>query len=395
MITRLLAALLLFIALFWSSAAGQQTSGITLDSYDVPFEMVKNAIVIPVKVNDVQFRFVLDTGGMFMISKRVKNQGDFTVTDAVTISDASGEEKDFERVRVEKTSIGRLNIHGMEAIVSFDSDAYPNSCFGTDGMIGRDFFKGMILHINYKKGIIRLTQDRTALNLDSHHRTALRISDRGLPDVLLSINGKDEYIEFDSGSGDFFSYKTETAEHLPVREASDKLRFDGIFSFGVSSREQIQSTSRYRVYIDELILGATSFTDFYSDLSKPSAPRIGAGILYHGDVTIDYNDQWFYYKPYTNESTLSPLRSFGFDIAYLNGEYIIKWVLEGSDAEKHGLSYGQKLTSINGVLVDEAAAGCDGYINGYSFHQNETVSLKYTGTDGEIRSLTLKNKTFE
>ena len=364
-----------------------------LDSNEVPFEMVKNAIVIPVTINGKTYRFVLDTGGLFSIDEKILKENGFPVTDSILISDINSNERFFKKASIPKISIGALDFIDQQAIVTFDSDTYPNSCFGTDGMIGRDFFEGMLLHFDYEKKIMRLTNDASSFQLDDQHQTKLKISKRGLPDVLLKINGKKEYIEFDSGSGDFFSYQFKTAEKLKVKENSDKLLFKGIFSFGVSSKE-IKSTSRYKVKIDQFQIGATAFKDFYSDFTKSTAPRIGAGILYYGKVTVDYQNLGFYFEPYQDRKELPKYTSFGFDIVFLNGEYLIKWILEGSPAEKFGLQYGLKIKAINNIPIEQVAMECEGYINGYSFYKEEKIELEYFNAENKLQKVTLEKQHF-
>ena len=197
-------------------------------------------------------------------------------------------------------------------------------------------------------------------------------------------------MEFDSGSGDFFSYKTKDVRRLKVKSKTDKLKYKGIFSFGVSSANHIKSTTRYRAKVYDLKLGGTSFNNFYSDLSKPTEPRIGASILYHGKVTVDYKNLAFYFEPYPQKDKQSVLKSFGFDIVYLNGEYLIKWVIKGSEAAKKGLKYGLKIKSINGEAIGETTDICEGYLNGYAFQKKEKVELEFFDKKGRLQRVILE-----
>lgn len=386
---------LLFLLLLLVSGTTLWSQHSLRDSREIPFEMVKNAIVIPVQIDGTTYRFVLDTGGYLLISQRLREEGGFPLADSIIISDANAQEQVFEKVKLEAISIGALTFNDREAIVDQHSGMYPNSCFETDGMIGRDFFDGMILHFDYEKGIMRLTENPSVVQLKEQHHAKMRISKRGLPDVQLRINGKNRYIEFDSGSGDFFSYQSRQAEKLKVKTAKDKLTFKGIFSFGVSSSQRIEPDIRYKAKVYDLQLGSTNFTNFYSNFSKATAPRIGAGMLYFGKVTVDFQKNAFYFEPYRDAQKPTTLGSFGFDIVYLNGEYLIKWVLEGSEAERSGLTFGLKIKSINGQPVEDVAKACEGYINGYIFKNQESVSLEYYDAAGYLQSITLNKEIYE
>ena len=248
----------------------------------------------------------------------------------------------------------------------------------------------MLLQFDYKKGVLRLTNNASKIIFDENKGTKMRISKRGIADVMLVINGKKEYVEFDSGSGDFFSYKTKDAQQLKKIPEEEKLKFKGIFSYGVSSKDNIQSTIRYRPKVTSLKLGETTFTDFYSDFSKKSAPRIGASILYYGKTTLDFQNLRFYYEPYHEITKLPPFETFGFDVVYLNDRYLIKWVMEGSQAETKGLKYGLVVKAINDVSIGKNQDDCETYLNGFSFKKQDKVSIKFVNSHGELETLSLE-----
>jgi hypothetical protein len=382
----------LFLLCATPALFSQQSQAVAFrDSGEVPFEMVKNAIVVPVTLHGVVYRFVLDTGGFLTVSEELRQKEGFPIVDSLTVSDANGAEMIFTRVKISQLQLGNLRFREREAIVTYDNQAYPNRCFGTDGMIGRDFFGGMLLHFDYQRGVIRLTEDRAVLSLTEDYRARMRISERGIPDVRLRVNGRSRFVEFDSGSGDLFSFKTKRAK----RQRTKVLEFRGIFSFGVSSAERIEPDSRYRARVDALEIGTVTFSDFYSNFSKNTEPRIGASILYYGKVTVDYQKLGFYFEPYATSLAVPPLETFGFDLVYLKGEYLIKWVLAGSEAERQGLTFGLRVEAINGVPVAEVAQECGGYLNGYDFATKNEVQITYYTADGELRTLELTKLVYD
>lgn len=363
------------------------------DSGEIPFEMVKNTIIIPVKIEGKAYRFILDTGGVLMISKNLQRKYQFSEIEKTTISDINKIEVDFTTVLVPEIEIGLWTFTNKKAVISLLSDIYPVHCFETDGIIGRDFFNGALLHFDYARKVIRLTNKEYVLGLDAKNRTKLRLSKRGLPDVLLRINGKEKYIEFDSGSGDFFSFKSKDAKKVRSKDKSQKLVFEGAFSFGVS-QATYHSTTRYKIKVDEFNIGAAQFSNFYSDFSKPTAPRIGASILYYGKVTVDYKNNWFYFSPYQNNPIKKGFDTFGFDIAKRNDEYIVKWILKGSQAEKTGLAIGIKIIKINDRLIADVANGCEGYLYGYSFKKMDRLKVDYINSEGVLETAYLEKEIF-
>ncbi|MGD1957277.1 MAG: aspartyl protease family protein [Fulvivirga sp.] len=369
--------------------AGQK---IINDTGEIPFEMVKNTIVIEVNIQGEQRKFVVDTGGVLIVSQELQNTYNFEIINKTRVSDINKKEIAFKTVLVPDITIGNWKFDNSKALVEYLPDTYPNNCYGTDGIIGRDFFKDVLMQFDFKRKVMRLTKNPGVLVLDPSQRTRMDLSDRGLPEIELFIDGKKQRIEFDSGSGDLFSYKTKTAKKLKSKTKDNKLKFEGIFSFGVSSKEP-SSSERYMIKVKELEIAGTKIVDFYSNLSKPSAPRIGAGILYYGVVTLDYQNNWFYLDPYETEPDKT-FESFGFDIAKINDVYVIKWVLLGSAADSAGLKFGHKILKINGEDVAQITDGCSGYLNGYGFNRQGKVVVDYVTATGQIRSTKLMKEEY-
>lgn len=46
------------------------------DSGNIPFELTKEKIIIPVQIGGRTYRFLVDTGGIFEISEELQNQFD-------------------------------------------------------------------------------------------------------------------------------------------------------------------------------------------------------------------------------------------------------------------------------------------------------------------------------
>lgn len=379
------ALLCVLFTLLLGSLPGQTSQ----DSGWVPFELLKNKVILPVTVGDSTYRFILDTGGILGIAPGVRDQHEMAAGKPFLISDINRIEKEIASAMVPKVRVGNWSFRNRRAFVDEVLERYPTNCLETDGMIGRDFFEGVILQFDHANRRLRMTTGREVLDFSEHDRTKMRLSRRGLPDVKLKINGKNTYVEFDSGSGDFFSYRTDQAEVIRAQSPERVLPFRGIFSFGIS-QDKPTVTTRYAVKVDELIVAGTPFRDFYADRSKVTEPRIGADVLRHGIVTLDYQKGWWYFKPYPEARKTPGYDTFGFDVARINGTTIVKWVLEDSPAAAAGLASGDVVLTINGRPVGDFTGGCSGYLNGYSFHAADTVelALRVEGDDPKKLQLT-------
>ena len=227
------------------------------------------------------------------------------------------------------------------------------------------------------------------LTFDESQAAKMRISDRGIAEFKVKLNGRKKYIEFDSGSGDFFSYKSKDAEKIQSKNKTEVLSYSGAFSYGVSSQNNLQATKRFRPKVECLKIGEVTIKDFYSDFSKKSAPRFGASMLYHGKLTLDFTDSKFYYELYNEELVLPEYETFGFDIGFIRDQYVIKWILDGSPADQKGLKYGRIVHSINGIPIEQIQEACDSYINGFTFENDSSVSITVHGENNELNTVSI------
>ncbi len=387
-----------FLLVFWllvfqASPVHSQSLLNYVDTGSVPFRMLKNTILVPVTIDGHEYQFVFDTGGFLSISSKIRTEKRLDVIDSIEVSDIEGRVKYFDKVLIPDATIGDMELLNREALELYGNSTYPENCYEADGMIGRDIFEGMILEFDYKESRLRITNDRSKIQMPKELKSRLRLSDRGLPEMQLRINGKKRWIEFDSGSGDFFSFKTSDVSKLRDVSEEHKLKFRGIFSYGVTGKGDVRSSIRYRPRVQSLQIGKVTFKDFYSNFSKKTAPRTGAAILQAGKLILDFQEMGYYFIPYGGVE--GPVfESFGFDIVFLNGKYLVKWVLEGSQAAREGLEYGLEIKSVNGVSVHTFVDECQNYLHGFGFMKNDTVELEYINTLGSMKLVTLEKKLY-
>lgn len=271
---------------------------------------------------------------------------------------------------------------------------YPYSCFQLDGMIGRDFFDDVILHFDYASKTFRLTKKSDVIPIESANKAKLKLSHRGLPTIKLKINTKSQYIEFDSGSGDFYSPKTGDVEKAITKDPQKEvLKFQGKFSFGVTM-DNVEPSYRYMEKIESFQLATTTFSNFYSQFSKISAPRIGAAILKYGKVTLDFKNSAFYYEPYAKTPAITPFETFGFDIAIEDGNYIAKYVLIDSEAYTAGIRSGNTIVRIDNMTTQNVSEDCEGYLYGYPFKKKPAIQVTYLDNLQKEVTVTLHKKTY-
>ncbi|MEM1320290.1 MAG: aspartyl protease family protein [Bacteroidota bacterium] len=361
---------------------------------ELPFEWVKGKIVIPVSINGQSYKFFLDTGGKLDISPKLQREFAFPIVDEIEVIGINKNPVTLQSVDIPEIKVGTMTFKNRKATISPLYEKYPTSCYGYDGMIGRDFLKGKLLQIDAQKKRVIISKDRSLVEVEGHPRTKLSIGPGGLPRVAVQLNGKKEDIVFDSGARSLFSYKRKTAKKLKIKNKDHKLRFTGIFSFGVSMALP-DSKTHYAVKVDQLDIAGHSLQNFYSNISKESRSRLGSKLLKFGTVTIDYQKNWFYFAPYVDQQMEQHYATFGFDFMKYDGQFLIKWVQEGSEAKRQGLKYGDRINKVNGIAVNELMDECSNYINGYSFMKKDRIELEITDSKQQKRSIVLDKIIFK
>ena len=382
---------LLFLLLFLSFSAATQTP---LDSGKIPFRLLKNAIVVTLEIDGEPYDFILDTGGTFLISKKLQEKYGFKEVDRTTVSDINKNTVEFITVEVPLITMGKANFQNRRALVSIMSDEYPEKCFKTEGMIGRDFFGGCLLHFDYENGYLRLTKDSADIPDTQLPGFPMEITDRGLPAFEIELEGEKSFVEFDSGSGDLFSFKTKQAKKKSRKKGFVGTVSKGVFSYGVSGKD-LTITDRYRVRIAEMKIGNGTWNSFYSDLSKPSAPRVGATILLYGRLTLDYKNERFYFEPYPNPYSRTYYHTFGFALAKIKGEYQVKWVLDGSPVQELGIGFGTVIQTINGRSIADFGKACDTYLFGFPYEREKEIEITFLDGQGQLQTAKLQKMIFE
>jgi len=130
----------------------------------INFKLINNLIIIPVKVNDVELSFILDTGVSKTIIFNYKN-----ISDSLKMKDIEpiylrglGEGESVEALK------SRNNVFKIGDAIKFNQDLFaiydeninfaPRLGIPVHGIVGFDLFKDLVVEINYSNKYVRLTE---------------------------------------------------------------------------------------------------------------------------------------------------------------------------------------------------------------------------------------------
>ena len=392
--------LLVFLPL---TTQGQKKALGTLQQQDfleeVQFEWRRDKIFIPVQIGDETYQFILDTGGSLSISERIQDKFNFEQVAVAQVIGINKLSKRVPYVKVSKVRLGNLEFKNYNATVS-DYARYPYDCMQADGIIGRDFLKGLILKLDLEQQLMTLSDTPALLPAPKLEGIPLKIDRKtSLPYIKVDVQpfGK-QWVVFDSGSDDLFSFKTKTINKYREQEKFEDhplLTFFGVTSLG-SSGVIPKPMAAYTTFVEKLTIGQTTLNKFYADISKRSRSRVGTGLLRYGSVMVDYQAKQFYFIPTSNHQEATGMKgSIGFFPRYTENGYIVSALQPQSKAEKEGLQLGDRILQLNEINLRnmEEVDHCELYLNGYGWENRKESRVTFL-KDGKEKMIVIPQIVF-
>lgn len=322
----------------------------------IPFRLINNHIYIPVSVDGHPFDFMVDTGGMNILTPAAAKNAGIRSKGALegggvgkkSVNVAFGTVKDLTlggHVVLDHQVFGVLPLPGFSDIegVRFD------------GLVGYEVFKRFVVRIDYAKRTLTLIRPHDFNPADAGTGVPFVYLGR-IPGVRGSIDGLTGEFEIDTGSRAALSLWSpyvkghDLDSHYTTTPVT-------VVGWGVGGHASGRVTRG-----DTLMIGKVAVHDPVIELStakkgagadKYVAGNIGGEILKHFTVTFDYATQTMYLKP--NENFGAPMNydRSGMWINGTNGGFVVKAVMNGGPAEQAGLKAGDVITAVNGKPAAE------------------------------------------
>lgn len=151
--------ILLFVSVFSSAQSEFSLRNTSRDK--IQFELVKGLTIIPVTINGVNLSFLLDTGVDKTILFSLENRDSLELFDVVPIQLrglGEGGKMDAYRSDNNQVQIGKAVNNNLSVYLVFDrnNNISPQLGIPVHGIIGHDFFKDMVVEINYEGEWIKI-----------------------------------------------------------------------------------------------------------------------------------------------------------------------------------------------------------------------------------------------
>lgn len=365
----------LLLALLWLSVTTVQGQGLgyqfeaSRHKITIPFELINNLIVVPVSMNGLEMKFIVDTGVRYTILV------DKVYSDLVQIeyhrkinlmgADRSQVMSAFIAPNVNMTISELFNPH--ETLLVLEEDFLQfKEMFGADvqGIIGYELFRHFVVKVDYGRQVLTLYRHDAfdaprrgyeTFPIELHQSkpyltTTVRIAgdSEPVPVTLLMDTGASFDLLLNAASSPDL--------HLPTRTINGDLgRGLGGHLEGRIGRAAAFALSE-RLAFEEVI------TFYQSDSQHTHLPEIqhrngiiGAGILRRFTVIYDYRHERIHVRRGAQFHTPFKFNNSGVVLVPSDNEqpyFLIEDIVPHSPAAEAGLQAGDAIVALNGLPVE-------------------------------------------
>ena len=361
------AFILLINTCICSPASGQKEFGFSMPEgmkkVEIRFEEYNNLIVIPLSINNLTLKFILDTGVETAILTEKLFADVLKVNFIREITIAGPGVADSVEVYVANDITfnlpGGLTGHNMNMLVLKEDYLKLSENMGDEvyGIIGYDVFSRFIVEINYDSKKIILHDPKTFRPKRKCTMVPLDIRNTK-PFLQTSIyqQNQDNFIDIMVDTGASHAALLDLGEHPAIDLPDEKI----VTKLGRGIGGEIPG---YLSRLNQLSIGGYAFEDVivsapFEGVYNKSIKRgskygtIGGELLHRFNVTIDYFNE----KMYLQKSSRYK-EAFEFDMSGLilnaRGDHLnvlmIESITEGSPADLAGLMKGDIILEINGL----------------------------------------------
>jgi hypothetical protein len=356
----------------------------------IPFEFTKHKVIVEVTIGRRPWRFLMDTGAPLAISRNLQDELQFQRVHRELVGDINGRADSLDFVRVTELNLGRTRVQNVPALV-LDGANPLLGCFGVDGIIGSNLLRQTVVRFNAEDLTIILTDRAQRLGLDPRSGTAMELDPvQSTPMVRLQpFRGLNEWVVFDSGADELYSMSLRSFHYF--RRETDLepfIRSTGYGSDEVGLYGLGEDTTQYLLQLQHLRVNATEFSNVLVATTVDDHSRLGAELLDHGIVTLDYPNARFHFQHFQERPHIDCQdKRFGFTFRPDGEGLRIGLVWKKSDAYALGIRPNWQVLQINNLRFAGKPMCELLFLISQEFAEKERVELTLRDERGRIRKV--------
>lgn len=357
----------------------------------IPYEEIKEKIIIDGVINGKTYKFMLDTGAPMVVFKKLSEDLNLLKINDMVIEDQSNKKDTMDVAILPKIKIGDITFNNIPTLIS---DSPLIECFGIDGIIGSNVLRNSTVQVSSKSKTITITDAPKRLNLKSKP-SKMVLSAQSNPYIWIEhknngIGGR-ELLLFDTGMDGFYDIS------MPIyKEHSEKLthlnlisKSSGTYSIGIHGNAE--TAENYKFLLPEMTINNVAFKNVTTETTYDGNSRVGARLLKYGIVTVDYKNKKFYFEPFEEKKSFDlSKKEWPFNATIIDGKLAIG-ILWDSSLEKD-IKLGDLIVQFDDINFEKMEI-CELIRTSISTIEKDsaTIILKDVET-GEIKQIEIERK---
>jgi hypothetical protein len=327
----------------------------------VDFKLVKNLIIIPVFINDRgPFNFILDTGvsPMLVTDPTILEPSDLKdVRNIRLVGLGKGNDVEAYASNSLQVSIGRATMQNIPAAI-LKTDIFNLSNFlgvHIHGLIGYYFVNSFLVQIKYSSQRLKFYALDQKVKIKGEPVDISMILNKPYLNARILIPELGEIstrLLMDSGASNGLSLETYQGKKFPEPKvrvpANLGMGFSGLISGNIGRVEAVQIGP----FTMEQVIA--SYPDYEDGGAKATETKrngsVGADLLRHFDITLDYSRNKIYLKPNSNFKLPFEHDMSGLEIYIEEGKsnrFFVERIEPNSPATAAGIRIGDEIISLN------------------------------------------------
>ena len=322
---------------------------------EIPFSDKLGYFTIQVKIDTSSYVYIFDTGGYNTVTSKIMENAKLPSLMEVEVGSSNKIKSKIKLSKIPLLQIGKAQFENV-GVFNFDFSSSPViNCYTNGGLIGKSVIREGVWQIDYKKSVIRLSDNILNMpNLDNSEKIKIELDKTLNPFLKIMINGKQEKFMLDFGYGGLLSLTEKTASSL---KPNNILTIEGE---GIISANGVVRENTYVTLLENIILGKSELKNKVAYYSKSNNYNvIGSELAKYFIVTLNFKDKELILTPYVEVE--NSYETFGFNINLDSSKIYVSKLFKKLNAQKEGLLLFDEIIAVNGKQLNNLAALCDRY----------------------------------
>lgn len=318
----------------------------------IHYEYIHDKIIIPVIVNGVKVKYIVDTGGQTgTIRENAVEMKAVSGGASRGVSDLNG-----MTLAYEEAVLSNVQLSPNYKLTQMKSMVFPSNGFfrdlGVVGILGSDAFAQAVVTFDAREQIMIINYPYRPDGLKISDGVAIYPGRANHPIVDVDFGGITKRLLFDTGASGLLILSADDYEVLRDKVENRLIACGtGISGVGIGGFDLKNTMDMKKVSIGKLNFVGKEFSNMESVTCKGSS-LMGVDMLKYGKVVIDYMRNRFYFFPHSfeTEDLSGVLKNWNVGILPVKGHFEITAVW---DSAKDLVSLGDQVIRVNGKNLSE------------------------------------------